>query len=173
MEAAGEGVLRVVQFADAKVNDGTMARNRLIVPGKKALRKWITSVFSDEDKGQENNADNMMDSGMAIIYMGDSFALKKDPEHLPPTNFWQRSGNALRAVSKFFSSEESAFGFRCACATLTIGIVAFLEQTHRFFQEQRLVWAMIIIAIGMTQSSFYSCWPLHNSNPCTNDCSLV
>ncbi|KAI0444648.1 hypothetical protein F4803DRAFT_236295 [Xylaria telfairii] len=153
MEAAGEGVLRVVQFADSKVHDGTMARNRLIVPGKKALRKWITSVFSDEDKGQENNADNMMDSGMAIIYMGDSFALKKDPEHLPPTNFWQRSGNALRAVSKFFSSEESAFGFRCACATLTIGIVAFLEQTHRFFQEQRLVWAMIIIAIGMTQTS--------------------
>ncbi|KAI8952788.1 hypothetical protein F4801DRAFT_599250 [Xylaria longipes] len=153
MEAAGESVLRVVQFADSKVNDGTMKNKRLIVPKPKVLRKWITSIFSDEDKSQENNVDNMMDSGMAIIYMGDSFAGKKDPEHLPPTNFWQRSGNALRAVSKFFSSEESAFGIRCAFATLTVGILAFLEQTHTFFQEQRLVWAMIIIAIGMTQTS--------------------
>ncbi|KAI1113209.1 hypothetical protein F5Y14DRAFT_418650 [Nemania sp. NC0429] len=152
MEAAGESVLRIVQFADSKVADGTMARKRLIVPKPKVLRKWIKSVFSDEDKGQENNAD-LFDTGMAIIYMGDSFALKRDPEHLPPANFRERVGNALRAVSKFFSSAESAFGFRCACATLTIGIIAFLEQTHVFFQEQRLVWAMIIIAIGMTETS--------------------
>ncbi|KAI1124338.1 hypothetical protein F5Y10DRAFT_31356 [Nemania abortiva] len=152
MEAAGEGVLRIVQFADSKVADGTMAHKRLIFPKPKVLRKWLKSVFSDEDQGQENNTD-MFDAGIAIIYMGDGFALKKDPEHLPPTNLWERAGNAVRAVSKFFSSEESAFGFRCACATLTIGIVAFLEQTHVFFQEQRLVWAMIIIAIGMTQTS--------------------
>ncbi|RWA11806.1 hypothetical protein EKO27_g3326 [Xylaria grammica] len=152
MEAAGEGVLQFVEFADSKVADGTMACKRLIIPKPKVLRKWITSIFSEEDKHQENDAD-LFDTGMAVIYMGDSFALKRDPEHLPPTNFWQRVGNGLRAISKFFSSEESAFGFRCACATLTIGIIAFLEQTHVFFQEQRLVWAMIIIAIGMTQSS--------------------
>ncbi|TGJ80791.1 hypothetical protein E0Z10_g7977 [Xylaria hypoxylon] len=152
MEAAGEAVLRFVEFADSKVADGTMARKRLIVPKPKVIRKWITSVFSDEEKRQENDGD-LFDTGMAVINMGDSFALKRDPEHLPPTNFWQRIGNGLRAISKFFSSEESAFGFRCACATLTIGIIAFLEQTHVFFQEQRLVWAMIIIAIGMTQTS--------------------
>jgi hypothetical protein len=33
---------------------------------------------------------------------------------------------------------------------MTIGIVAFLENTQAFFLEQRLVWAMIIIAISMT-----------------------
>jgi hypothetical protein len=33
---------------------------------------------------------------------------------------------------------------------MTVGIVAFLESTQLFFMEQRLVWAMIIIAIGMT-----------------------
>jgi len=151
MEAAGDGVLRFVRFADEKVADGTMVRRRLMFPRPKVLRKWIASVFKDEDKRQENNAD-LFDSGMAVIYMGDSFAQKRDPEHLPPTNAWQRAGNAVRAVAKFFSSEESAFGFRCACATLTVGIVAFLEQTQAFFQEQRLVWAMIIISIGMTQS---------------------
>jgi uncharacterized membrane protein YgaE (UPF0421/DUF939 family) len=35
-------------------------------------------------------------------------------------------------------------------ATMTVGIVAFLHDTQSFFMEQRLVWAMIIIAIGMT-----------------------
>ncbi|KAI2642921.1 hypothetical protein GGS21DRAFT_198709 [Xylaria nigripes] len=152
MEAAGEAVLRFVQFADCKVADGTMARNRLIVPKPRVLLKWIKSVFNDEDKHQENNGD-LFDSGLAVLYTGDGFALKRDPEHLPPTNFWQRAGNVVRAVPRFFSSEESTFGFRCACATLTVGIVAFLEQTHHFFQEQRLVWALVIIAIGMTQTS--------------------
>ena len=51
------------------------------------------------------------------------------------------------------SSEECAFGFRVACATLTIGIVAFLKDTQVFFQQQRLVWAMIIVAIGMSMTS--------------------
>lgn len=51
------------------------------------------------------------------------------------------------------ASPECAFGFRVACATLTIGIVAFLKQSQLFFQEQRLVWAMIIVAIGMSMTS--------------------
>ncbi len=36
---------------------------------------------------------------------------------------------------------------------MTIGIVAFLEPTQNFFMEQRLVWSMIIITIGMTMTS--------------------
>ncbi|KAI0165743.1 hypothetical protein GGR57DRAFT_448560 [Xylariaceae sp. FL1272] len=152
MEAAGEAVFRFVQFADSKVADGTMDRKRLIVPGTKVLRKWAASVFRDEDKHEENHAD-LFDSGVTIVSMGDSFAQKRDPEHLPAENVWQRFGNLLRAMSRFFASEESAFGFRVAAATLTVGIVAFLENTQAFFQEQRLVWAMIIIAIGMTQTS--------------------
>lgn len=55
------------------------------------------------------------------------------------------------------ASEECAFGVRVACATLTIGIVAFLKETQIFFQEQRLVWAMIIIAIGMSMTSGQVC----------------
>lgn len=35
---------------------------------------------------------------------------------------------------------------------MTVGIVAFLERTQAFFVAQRLVWAMIMIAIGMTMS---------------------
>lgn len=80
--------------------------------------------------------------------MGSGFNARKDPEHLAPNTAWQRFGNAVRIIPRFLASQESTFGFRVACATLTVGIVAFLENTNRFFLEQRLVWAMIIIAIG-------------------------
>ncbi|KAI1432726.1 hypothetical protein GGR50DRAFT_672751 [Xylaria sp. CBS 124048] len=152
MEAAGEAVLRFVHFADNKVADGTMERKRVIVPRPKVLFKWIKSIFGGDDK-QENETE-MYDSNLSIIKLGDGFfASKRDPEHLPPTNTWQRAGNAVRSILKFFSSPESAFGFRCACAGLTVGIVAFLEDTHVFFQNQRLVWGLIIISISMTPTS--------------------
>ena len=72
---------------------------------------------------------------------------------MPATTTWQKFGNIIRRIPKFLGSVEAAFGFRVACATLTIGIIAFLKDTQRFFIEQRLVWAMIIIAIGMTITS--------------------
>ncbi|KAI0020868.1 hypothetical protein F4780DRAFT_315402 [Xylariomycetidae sp. FL0641] len=152
MQAAGQSVLQFVMFADQKVADGTMSKNRLLLPKASRVRKWIASIFEDEDHSEEHNAD-LFDSGQVIVYMGDSFAQKKDPEHLPATTKWQRMGDILRGFSRFISSEESMFGFRAACATLTIGVVAFLQDTYIFFIQQRLVWAMIIIAIGMTRTS--------------------
>lgn len=157
MQAAGDAVLCWAKFADSKVADGTMARKRLILPKLRVLRKWIQSIFSGDDQQQEQNAD-LFDNGASMATMGDSFASKKDPEHLPATTTVERLGNGVRAFSKFLSSPESMFGFRVACATLSIGIVAFLEHTYMFFMQQRLVWAMIIVAIGMTQSM----WPILN-----------
>jgi hypothetical protein len=69
--------------------------------------------------------------------MGAGFNPRKDPEHLPPKTAWQHFGNGLRKVPKFLGSTESSFGFRVACATLTVGIVAFLKNSQQFFIEQR------------------------------------
>lgn len=128
----------LVAFADRTVADGTMSRNRLIVPGFRRLRKWVLAILSNEDFSAEQ-APDLMESNTNIIYFGDGYNKKKDPEHLPPTTAWQRFGTGLRALSDLFGSEESAFGFRAACATMTVGIIAFLESTQRFFNEQRLV----------------------------------
>jgi hypothetical protein len=147
MHASGEAVQDLVDFADEKVEDGTMSKKRLIAPTVHRLRKWFLAVFSNEDSSAEETPD-VMETGANLVYFGNQYNRKKDPEHLPPETAWERFGNGLRKITKFFGSEESAFGFRVACATMTIGIVAFLESTQRFFMEQRLVWAMIIIAIG-------------------------
>ncbi len=173
MLATGEAVQDLVEFADKKVSDGTMSKNRLLLPSPRRLQKWLTSIFQDEDSTAEESPD-LLERGVSIVYLGDGYNQKKDPEHLPATNAWQRLGNGLRTVSKLLGSEESMFGLRVACATMTVGIVCFLEATQVFFQEQRLVWAMIIIALGMTQSKLNpvsreiyrltkcpSRWPVH------------
>ncbi|KAK0719079.1 hypothetical protein B0T21DRAFT_374722 [Apiosordaria backusii] len=152
MHASGEAVQALVAFADRKVADGTMSKSRVIIPTNRRLRKLLLSVFNNEDSSGEESPD-LTETGNTIVYFGDGYNRKKDPEHLPPETPWQHFGNGLRKISAFFGSEESMFGFRVACATMTVGIVAFLEETQRFFMEQRLVWAMIIIALGMTMTS--------------------
>lgn len=147
--STGMAVRKFVEWADKLEADGQMKRNRLITPGKHRLKKWIMSL-GNEDSSSSDHTPDSRESGQQTVYLGQGFKIKKDPEHLPATSAWQRFGNGLRAIPHFLGSVESAFGFRVACATLTVGIVAFLKDTQNFFIEQRLVWAMIIIAIGMT-----------------------
>ncbi|KAK3494151.1 uncharacterized protein B0T23DRAFT_102727 [Neurospora hispaniola] len=153
MHASGNAVYEFAAYADSKVEDGTMSRKRLIMPGFRRLEKWFLAVLRNEDSTAEGSPD-LSESSNTIVSFGDGFNNnKKDPEHLPPATAWERFGNRLRKISKFFGSEESAFGFRVACATMSIGIVAYLKETQAFFREQRLVWAMIMVAIGMTMTS--------------------
>lgn len=150
--SAGRAVIALVQFADKKIEDGTMKKKRLISPSLNRIKKWVTGSLKVEDTGMEHAPDST-EAGGGSIYTGESYRASKDPEHLPPTNTWQRSTNMLRQFSNLLASPESAFGFRVACATLSIGIVAYLKDTYVFFMEQRLVWAMIMVAIGMTTTA--------------------
>ncbi|KAK1997001.1 hypothetical protein LX36DRAFT_658044 [Colletotrichum falcatum] len=149
MLALGEAVQDLVMFADSKAADGTMARKRLVVPSQKRLSKWLRGIWSTEDASPEQTPD-IAEMGANVVYAGDGYNKKKDPEHLPARGAWQRFGNGVRRFSGFVGSGESLFGFRVAIATMTVGIMAFLQSTQAFFNEQRLVWAMIMIAIGMT-----------------------
>lgn len=149
--SAGEAVLNLVRFADSKVEQG-FTKKKLIFPGIKRLHKWVLSTLKIEDTDAEQTPDSV-ETGVSGIYVGDSLRAAKDPEHLPPANVWERLGNGVRLISGFLASSESAFGFRAACATLTIGIVAYLRDTQTFFIRQRLVWAMIMVSIGMTTTA--------------------
>jgi hypothetical protein len=146
--SAGMAVLGLVRFADLKATSGTMRKRRLIIPSKDRLRKWVDHMLKDEDSKIDHQVPNGMESGTAEVYVGDLH--KMDPEHLPAVDAWERFGNTIRIIPRFLGSPESAFGFRVACATLSVGIVAFLQDTQEFFIEQKLVWAMIYVALGMS-----------------------
>ena len=137
----------LVQWADSKVNDGTMKKKRLIVPAWKKLRKFFTHMFEKVD-----SADVAYDSEQAgaSVYFGDAFTKRRDPEHLPPVTRYERATDKVRAIPRFFASDVSAFGFRAAVATMSLAILAYFKQTHSFFINSRALWAVIMIAISMS-----------------------
>jgi hypothetical protein len=152
MLAAAVATHSLAAFADDKVKDGTMSHKRLIFPSQRRLHRWLLDTFSKQDSSGEHAGD-IVEGHVNVVYMGDSYNGLRDPEHLPPTNTWQRIGDVLRKATDLLGSDESFFGFRVACATMTVAIVAYLESTQTFFIQQRLVWAMIITALGMSPTS--------------------
>lgn len=140
MWSMGRAILHFVEYADSNVANGTMRKNRIIHPGSRRLQKWFLSLWSKEDMSSTAQTPDASEGGSAGVYCGASYQTKLDPEHLPPANAWERFTDGFRGVARVLESGESAFGFRVACATLTIGVVAYLRDTQVFFMEQRLVW---------------------------------
>jgi hypothetical protein len=42
--SVGKSTLALVWFAEMKVNDGTMGKQRFILPAVKTIRKWIKGI---------------------------------------------------------------------------------------------------------------------------------
>jgi hypothetical protein len=141
-------VLRLVRFADKR--DLANKQSKFLFPGRKRFKKWA------QDANAEDEA--TFESENTIVCLGEAYKKKKDPEHLPPENAWERFGDCIRAIARFFRSSHTSFGFRVACATTTIAIVGFLRDTQKFFIDQRFVWALIMVSISMTPTAGQSVW---------------
>jgi hypothetical protein len=132
-----------------------MLKKRLITPGRKTVAKWMkTFARSDQNEDSPEHTDaSRMTSDTARSLWADTFKSRKDPEHLPPRNSFQRIGGKLRAFSNLLRSQHSQFGFRVACAVMSINIISFLRDTQLFFVENRLFWAAIMVAVSMTRTT--------------------
>lgn len=151
---ASAAVLDLVLYADKRKQEGAFKHNKLIFPGSKTLYKWVAAVFGNEDQSNDSHFIGEMDAGGSnALYLGADFGKRKDPEHLPPTSTAERIGDKIRKLPRFFRSDESAFGFRVVAATMSIAIVCYLHQSQQFFLKQRLLWAMIMVAISMTRTA--------------------
>ncbi|RMZ88575.1 hypothetical protein DV736_g4207, partial [Chaetothyriales sp. CBS 134916] len=143
----GQSILETVNYVDGKYADGTFAKNRLILPGLHRWQKLFLGVLSEDDS-YNTLADG--DSTGANVWIGDSLnSSKKDPEHLPPTTFFQKATNPLRMIPHVLGGYQSAFAFRTAVATLSIGILAYLHQTVSIFNKQRGMWALMMVCLSM------------------------
>lgn len=152
LNSINRATLEFIKFADS--HDQAKLKSKFIWPGARRFKKWVKSIFDTPDANQEDEITIAgSDRNRSKVYMGEAFKHRKDPEHLPPTNAWEKFGNMIRSCSHFLGSSESAFGFRAACATMSIAIVAYLRVSQTFFVEQRLVWALIMVAISMTPTS--------------------
>lgn len=129
-----------------------MSKTRLIIPGTKRLKKWILSAFKVQD-GHDDDDIGDIHSQTVVLYLGEAYKTRKDPEHLPPENTMQKIGDWFRLIPRLLHSSESAFGFRVACATMSVAIVDLLHDTQAFFVRQRLLWAMIMVSISMSPTA--------------------
>jgi hypothetical protein len=107
--STGIAISKLVEFADKKVADGTMKKKRLILPGNRRLKKWILNI-GKEDSSVDTASPDSLEAGSHHVYMGAGFNPKRDPEHLPAKNAWEKFGNGIRTIPKFLGSTESAFG---------------------------------------------------------------
>ena len=140
-------------WTDKLVDSGLFKRNRLIIPNAKRIRKLFSSLLTQEDVANDDATLHDVNAPSHRVYLGSSYNKKRDPEHLPPTNAWERFGEKVRLISKFMQSPASQFGFRVACATTSIGLIAFLRQTQKFTYKYRLFWTIIMTTISMTPTS--------------------
>lgn len=141
-------MLTVDNFRDS----GKLSKTRIVVPGYKRVRKWFLNLFNDNEDSHGDDDINT-DGHNTQVYLGDAYKKRKDPEHLPPQNSWEHFGNQFRKVAHFFRSPASAFGFRVACATMSIAIINYLSDTQVFFTTQRLFWAQIMVSISMSPTA--------------------
>lgn len=122
---AGQATLDFVLFADKVKQEGKLKSSKLIFPGSKTLYKWLKATIGREDLSKGSQYMSDMEGGASdAVYLGMEFEKRKDPEHLPPRNAFEKMGNHLRAIPRFFRHPASVFGFRVACATMSIAIVS-------------------------------------------------
>lgn len=141
-----------MRFADLKVTDGTMAKRRLIVPTWKQLKKWGKSLFTREDSNLDYQTYSYR-SGTPTVHLDDALGVTRDPEHLPPSNLYERITDKFRLIPKVIGSSESWFGFKVATGTMFIAITCYLRNSQEFYIKQRIIWGSVMVSISMTQTA--------------------
>lgn len=114
--------------------------------------KWLASIFHVGDTHEDDNIGDINTQGN-ILQLGEAYKYRKDPEHLPPQTAFEKVGDKVRMFSLVLRSAECAYGFRVACATMTIAVIAYLYDTQEFFVRQRLFWAIIMVNLSMSPTS--------------------
>lgn len=116
------------------------------------MAKWFKSIFHVGDTHEDDNIGDINTQGN-ILQLGEAYKFRKDPEHLPPQTAFEKVGDKVRMFSLVLRSAECAYGFRVACATMTIAVIAYLYDTQEFFVRQRLFWAIIMVNLSMSPTS--------------------
>ena len=150
--ATGVSTLELCKFSDQLVSEGVMARNRLIAPSPHRLWTWLLSIFDTADAALPDD-DRPHSKKEAVLVYGSSSRTTRNVEHLAPQNAYERLGARIGRFQEFLKGPEFSFGFRSACATMSCAILAYLHQTQDLFTHYRLIWSVIIAAIGANMSA--------------------
>ncbi|KAK9491441.1 hypothetical protein V1508DRAFT_421947 [Lipomyces doorenjongii] len=139
-------------YVQDKNNSQEWQKKRIIFPSWSELTHWIGAMFAVPES---SNIDQILDSSIDRVGRAAlTTALRgQDPEHLPPNTLWQKFGERVRMIPALLRSPHSLCGFRATCASMSIGIIAYLRSSRNFFVEQRCLWAIVMTAIAMNNTT--------------------
>lgn len=150
----GMAMFDLVLFVDTKKQSGALTHSKVIFPGSKTLRHWLTHPIHPEDISHDDFSAAYNATGVSqSVYVGQRFNQRRDPEHDPPRNAIERVGKLIRKLSHSLHSEASVFALRATLATMSVGIVCYLHDTQTFFLRNRLSWSLNVVALSMTRTA--------------------
>lgn len=79
--------------------------------------------------------------------------LKKDPEHMAATRWWEVAGTHVRVFAKFMRSNHATHGLRVACAVMSVAIGFYIRTSSEWFSKNRWLWAMFAIVLTMNRTA--------------------
>ncbi|KAJ9633491.1 hypothetical protein H2204_006874 [Knufia peltigerae] len=149
-------VITLLDFVEQ--TNGKVQQRRVILPSQALLVDWFWKMFTLPGRP---NSDLMADPAIDNAVVDDDHrnilnaALygRRDPLHLKPESWLERFGERVRSIPHMLRSSHSLFGLRAACASMTIGIVAYLRSSRKFYVEQRCLWAIVMTAFAMINST--------------------
>ena len=150
--STARSVLEFVKFADERRESGKLSRKHFVFPGGKRLKKWVLSTFKVQDANED---DHMADMGTQNVSfeLGEAYSRRKDPEHLPPETTFERVGEKVRVIAIVLRSPEANYGFRVACATMSIFVIAMIHDSQSFFVQNRFFWGLIMVNLSMSTTT--------------------
>ncbi|KAK6600501.1 hypothetical protein H4I96_07827 [Botrytis cinerea] len=149
---AGISVLQLCKFSDDIIAAGIMSKSGPIIPPLITLVKWFSAIFDTADAALPDDERPRTMKEQTLLF-GIAGKVTRNIEHLPPRNAYERLGVCINRFQQFLRGPEFSFGFRSACATMSCAILAYLHQTQEIFTHYRLIWSVIISAIGANMSA--------------------
>ncbi|ATZ55496.1 hypothetical protein BCIN_12g00890 [Botrytis cinerea B05.10] len=149
---AGISVLQLCKFSDDIIAAGIMSKSGPIIPPLITLVKWFSAIFDTADATLPDDERPRTMKEQTLLF-GIAGKVTRNIEHLPPRNAYERLGVCINRFQQFLRGPEFSFGFRSACATMSCAILAYLHQTQEIFTHYRLIWSVIISAIGANMSA--------------------
>ncbi|KZF23098.1 hypothetical protein L228DRAFT_247551 [Xylona heveae TC161] len=142
----------MLTYIQEKAATGSLNKKRLILPTTTVLIQWARDILAPADS---STTEHILDSSLprqrqdtlnAALY-------GQDPQHLPAQTFLEHIGELFRKIPALLRTSHSYFGFRAACATMSLAIISYLHQSHVFFVKERVLWAIVMTSIAMNATT--------------------
>ena len=144
---SSRAVLRMGEFTAGRIRSGRLQHKRMILPSWHALYEWGFKMFENpESTSHDHSAEMESHVPLAAIHTRDHRQFSARP-------YIEAIVKPARAIPRLLRSPHSMYGFRTLCASMSIGIIAYLRETHNFFVRQRVIWALIMAMIAMKTTS--------------------